>query len=305
MESLRIKEHQPPDKIYSDAKTYYTDFVSLITNAKESILLETYIFDIDHVGGPILDALILASQRGVQVRILVDGYGTLNWHSTIYPKVKETGIRFRVYHALPWPMSHVEYDDPDPIGHHWLRFKLINRRNHKKLIVVDEKVALTGSFNISEKHINWLDFGAKISGAKVQTLANSFERSWAKARVIRIPLKKGLKKFEVEHGILLNHTRSLRKEKNRFFTDLIKNAKGRVTILNAYFIPTPKLLAAMIKAAKMGVEVNLIVPAISDVSMVKWIGRLFYASLIRSGVRVFEYLPRFVHAKMIATKEIV
>lgn len=284
---------------YHEGDTYFRSIIEHIRLAQNEIVLEFYIFKTDMLGSGLLNELILASQRGVQVKILIDGIGSFWWVKPIRNRIKNTSIHFKVYQGIPLDRLNVYR-----VFHiHYLRsllkfFKLINRRNHRKVVIIDNSIAYIGGLNVSHEHCSefvgplaWRDSGCRLQGPEIYNLKKSFDKVWYK------------KLFPIRaHWLRFNFSLRDRFRSNREFIKKIKKAKS-VCIVNPYFVPVRSVIRALVYAAKRGADVKIIVPYESDVAFLKWASRYFYKKLLKAGVKVYEYRASILHAKYMIVDE--
>lgn len=263
------------EQVFFSKDTYFPALIARIGQAQQSIEFETYIFDMDAVGIAVLDALKTVSARGVNVRLLLDGIGSLFSVRKIYQSLKGTSVQIQIYH--PFLLTQA--------------FATLNKRLHRKLCIVDRGRALVGSFNVSDRECR--DTAAEVSGIEVQTLISGFERRWQKAHRSR------RKRASFLSLVRLNETESLRQQWNRDLAERLRSANRRIWITNAYFVPPVFILEALKATATRGVDVRILVTERSDHTLVKWIAETYYLDLLLSGVRIFEFRPCFLHAKTI------
>jgi len=306
------------EQIYCDGDEYFSAVLSSIESARESVFVESYIFDSDTLGKRLVDALQAARGRGVEVRVLIDGVGSANFISRSLSAVRRSGLEIRVHHPLPWQIV-PNFLFAKGLGlRAFLRvFSLANSRNHRKLIVIDGQMAFVGSLNVSEVHLaevlnshSWHDVGVRLQGELCSLLNLIFQKTWNKSwrstasgfLKPQLPLRLRLPIPESPF-IIRNDGRKLRHQALSERLQMIHGARRRVWIANAYFVPGGQLLRSLMAAARRGVDVRILLPQISDVHFMPWVSRAFYESLIRHGVRVYEYTPRVLHAKVMLTDE--
>jgi cardiolipin synthase len=169
----------------------------------------------------------------------------------------------------------------------------MNRRNHRKLVLIDG-VAWVGSFNITADHCSvkwkgrgWRDTGIKVAGPPVELIAASFEQVWQR-RFSKLPQNPWLR---------LNLTRLMRWQANSDLRRRIRTARTRIWITSAYFVPRTRIAVALAAAARRGVDVRILVPAVSDIFFAPRVARLYSVLLCRAGVHFLEYSPTVLHAK--------
>lgn len=303
------------EKLYFDGDSYFDAVLKGIAAAQKSIELETYIFQPDALGRKIEHALIEASQRGILVRLLVDGIGAAGWIDRRLPRLAESGAEVRVYHPLKaanlWNrlLRDMGIRRRPPRRGSALLSRL-NRRTHRKICVIDGQRAWVGSLNIAACHSKvlfgndaWRDTGVLIEGDFIQELRYSFDYIWTRSHGVdgrrrwaeRLTQKKS--KSHPHPLLRLNHTTRLRWRNYFQLISRLRRAEKRIWITNAYLAPSPSIIRQLANAAARGVDVRILVPRKSDVFFMPWVARAHYEMLQSTGIRIFEYLPRFIHAK--------
>ncbi|OFY99357.1 MAG: hypothetical protein A2Z97_14895 [Bdellovibrionales bacterium GWB1_52_6] len=298
------------EKIFHEGDSFFAGLAQDIAQAQKSIELEAYIFNDDALGHRISTALSDAARRGLRVRVMVDGVGSASWALKILPELAAAGVQTKVYHPLPWIFWSFSLIWRRGLSGMLAFFRRVNRRNHRKLCILDHHRAWVGSMNISSSHLRefsgegvWRDTGVCVEGAAVLYLEAAFEKAWRKARG---PLQGVQREFfqwtGVDKGrwpklIRLNDRRSRRKYYSRELLVRIGQAKRRVWLTTPYFVPSGPLIRALRTAAERDIDVRILVPRKPDLFFMKWVSTAFYSSLISSGVRFFEYLPSVLHAK--------
>ena len=291
--------HWHSESVFDNADRYFDELLGEIHQAKLSIELETYIFDLDALGFRFIEALIAASQRGVQVRVLIDGFGSRESLDYLLHKIQPSLTHLRVYHPLPWyfrahPWSINQQPTLSKFGYLIAR---LNQRDHRKLCVIDQQSAWVGSFNISITHLstlhggdNWRDYGVRVTGEGVSRLSRNFDNLWFQRKPV--PQRGFLKQYISNLSPL---TRRLRQE---HLVSLIDHSQQRLWITNAYFAPSARILKALKQACQRGVDVRLIVAEKSDVIFFPTLTATYYGDLLRYGVKVYAYHRRILHAKV-------
>jgi cardiolipin synthase len=273
---------------------YYDLIVHELDHAQSEIQIESYIFDFDSVGQRILHTLAKAVERNVDVRLMVDGIGSLTQISQIREFCRQNGINFRVYRAIPYI---------DIVVRHFFRFlKTTNRRNHRKIVVVDKRRAFVASFNISKVHSEkesgieaWKDLAVLVEGpevAKISALANAYWRRFPFSVMNRHPKI-------VFTRVRSTHSIASRRMAKQQVLQRMKMAAQRIQILTPYFVPSKKVIRALIMAAKNNVAIEIIIPSRSDFLIVDLAGRYVLRKLLKYNIAVYQYGPSFMHAKCI------
>jgi cardiolipin synthase len=260
-----------------------------IAGARDSVRLETYIYSDGRLGRLFVDALLSAARRGVRVCVLVDAFGSWALPENYFDALIAAGALVRRFNRLTF----------------W-RFAV---RDHRKLLVCDERVVFVGGFNISDEYdgdgiaSGWCDIGARIENPQlVAALAASFDELFSFAESRRRPLQR----FSIRrHKVLECDDSHLCRSglKARSFSKLLRRDLASavdVRIVSAYFLPTYRLRRALMRAARRGGRVRLILAGRTDVSISQLAARNFYSRLLMSGVEIYEYEPQILHAKLIS-----
>ncbi|KZY67211.1 hypothetical protein A3742_17060 [Oleiphilus sp. HI0071] len=293
------------ENVFSDAESYFKALKHCMEHARFQIDMEVYIYESKHLGKHVSEALKHAAQRGLTVRLLTDGYGISHDFESTARDLVAHGVDVRIHKPLPWNLEHWRYSVTHTHGlRKWFFLLLaINKRNHRKTIVIDHQHLFMGSINVSNSHLhtdhggqNWRDTALHVQGASLKPIEQAFEASWnySKRKVRRVISKKAM-----NSNFLLNYTRTLRNHHDHLLLSKIWGAKQRILITNAYFVPENTLLRALVGAAKKGVRVSIILPEESDVFFMPWVAAYFYRVLLSAGAKIYEYTPAMLHAKTI------
>lgn len=299
------------EQVFVSGKNHFTALLNDIANATQSIDLETYLFQNDHLGQQVVTALIEAAQRGIRVRVMVDGAGSPYWTTNFARRLEKVGVKTKVFHPFPWQLWNWSRSVVKlPLVLKWIYFILkANFRNHRKVCIIDKKMAYIGSFNISKCHLEtenggdgWRDTSVRLTGVDLSELNKAFDAAW-EHRTIKERLRDAFKQIRKDPVIRLNYTRHRRRILYKNLLKRIACCTQRIWITNAYFVPDHFLLRRLKEAAKRGVDVRILLPRKSDVLMMPWASCTFYFSLLKAGVRIFEYLPSMLHAKSLILDE--
>lgn len=297
---LIMKKLINSEYITTDAADYFQRLITDIDQAKTSIELETYILEADATGNTILDALCVASDRGLTVRLIIDGFGSSAWLASSLNKLKQHNVQVKIYHPLPWRFWQWGLATNQSSFFNKLIFLVsrVNRRNHRKICIVDESIHWVGSFNISSVHLitalggeNWRDSAIRFTTHHKDAL-NAFNKAWLNKHFLR-------KKITNDFPGLFRLNNSLLKRR-RLYKNLLNKiiqSKHEILITTPYFIPESKLLRKLKKAARKGVDVRILLPAVSDVFFMPWASSVFYSELTQAGVKIYEYNAGVLHAK--------
>lgn len=271
-------------ELFTEGDELYRSMLDAIAAAQWSIDMESYIFADDEIGWQFGEALAERARAGIKVRLLLDAAGSLFWTS---PRLKDyfkcMGVKVRWFHRWDWRQP-------------W-RY---NQRNHRKLLVIDNELAYLGGFNIHREnskklygvkrwrdtHIVMHDSLAREAGLLFDAFWNG-DRAWLPDSVSRSSI------------LVHNFTRACRHRLRCIYADAFTSARRRIILTTPYFVPDSHTRQSLRCAARRGVDVCLIVPDKSDVRIARWAAHYAYAGLLAEGVRIFEYLPRMLHAKTV------
>jgi len=305
------------ERVTADFDRYLTEMEQDIAAAKRLVLLEVYIFGDDAIGRRIEAALSAAAARGVKVLLAVDGIGSPGWIERCAGKLSRHGVQVGVYHPPPWQVAGFSIPTRQRLAAAGRWFRYINRRNHRKVCVIDGRVAWVGSMNLTRDHsvaemgdLAWRDTAARVEGESVRILMRAFLAAWRRSwRVVgeRLHPSFSLRSLHLPQPldglVRLNHGLRMRRLYYRDLLARITHAHQRVWIANAYFVPQGSLIEALGAAAANGADVRVIVPAQSDVWFMSFVATTFADALARVGVRLYQYQPRMLHAKTMLIDE--
>lgn len=267
----------------------------MLSKAESYIFLEFFIIDKGEMWGEILDILQKKAEEGVKIYILRDDLGTICLLPANYDKrLGKMGIESRKFNVFS---PHITPD--------------INYRDHRKIIVCDGRTALTGGANLADEYINkispygyWKDTAVYLEGEGASAFAQMFIQLWNMSGGKLEPkdfLRNDFRKHE-NCGYVApfgDHPSCSPGFSESVFINMINSAQKSVYITTPYLIPDPPLVSALCRAAETGADVRLIAPLIPDKKYIHMMTRANYVPLLKSGVRIYEYLPGFIHAKSV------
>jgi cardiolipin synthase len=301
------------EKIYFNSPDFFKDLRKKIETAQHTIVMEFYIFALDRVGLEILASLQKAASKGVRVRLLVDGIGSPDWTRKKILELRKQKVFVRIYNPPSRMLSLAAgFLRKLNISRFSIFIGRINQRNHRKLCLIDEEMAWIGSMNVTHAHSKWREAGVEIAGPSIPRISASFDWIWRRGRgfisdgrgIRRWNLMRDRNPFKVPQDIhsfslvRLNITPQLRrKNRARMLLDFDRTKK-RLWMMNAYFVPLPSIVRALRIAARRGVDVRLMVPQKSDVGFMTFAVEAFYPTLLKSGIKIFEYQPSMLHSKV-------
>jgi len=287
-----------------DGPQAMTAMLKAISEAKNSINLETYIFDQDELGLKFADMLIDKQQHGVVVNIIYDSVGTIGVPQAFFDHMRAGGIHLVAFNPINPAKLH---------GDAWK----INNRDHRKVLVVDGKVAFTGGINISadyaksslfrskarptdKSQVGWRDTQIEVEGPAVRAFQWRFVRTWASQdaddlreadyfpgsvvagdKIVRVLATEPDTTFEIYKAYVL----------------AFQQAKKSIHLTSAYFVPDQQVVDALVAAARRGVDVKLVLPGVSDSGLVFYAGHALYSQLLDAGVQIYQLKLAVLHAK--------
>lgn len=280
-------------RLLIDGQVYLRSMLTAIEAAHSYVFLEMYLWESGKVSDRFIAALQQAVLRGVKVHLLLDDYGCFGLNKRDRQRLTAAGVGLVLYNPIRF--------------RHWHRNLF---RNHRKLLLVDGEVAYTGGTGLTDQfdpEVNpsnhWHEAMLEMRGPVVLDWQHLFCETWeywAKAPLFYPALPPGPAPGSDSGRLTLQGRAHARSEIMRSFITHIRNARYEIWMATAYFVPPWKLRRALRRAALRGVDVRLLLPGPrSDHPAVRYVGRRFYERLLRDGVRIFEYQPRFLHAKVL------
>lgn len=312
---IRLKPMRTSDwtlsRFFHHGDDFFRELVRRIREARTSIRVETYIYTDDALTRMLLEELGQARRRGCRVQLLVDGFGSYYWLDVLRERCARLEIELRVWEPLPHNFAAFRRLLRGLSFRFFRLMKKLNRRDHRKIVLVDDATAFLGSMNWTQVHSEnlmgkaaWRDSGVILEGESVQDLVRAFVLAWKRSRRpwFRRIFKRGLRDPHYDPRASRVRLNQSRKDRHFFARDLIHRldkARTRILIESAYFLPTRRVFMALVDAAKRGVQVEIIIPGPSDVPLVKWASANICRTLARNGVRIHEYQVRILHAKFL------
>ena len=288
--------------LLENGEEFFPRVFERIAAARREVVLETFILFEDKVGLQLHEALVAAARRGVQVDVTVDGFGSPDLSSQFISSLCEAGVRLHVF---------------DPGKRFFGKRVNLLRRMHRKIVVVDAEVAFVGGINYSADHMGDFgpeakqDYSVEIHGPLVAeihrfthgALANGmrYQRQrqwWRNRKQLRTTPQAQPAAGEAECIFVTRDNGDHQNDIERHYRIAIRAARKRVIIANAYFFPGYRLIKEMRKAARRGVEINLILQGMPDMKIVRTAASMLYHHLVKGGIKVYEYTDRPLHGKV-------
>jgi len=278
-----------------------------IRAARSRVWMETYIYVDDEVGRRVTEALCERAEAGLDVRLMIDGFGSFSLASAVVARLEAAGVQVHVFHAIGRAFKSLRY------------LQQLNQRNHRKLLIVDDRIAYFGGMNIVDQKdlhtakdakaldlpvsAGWRDVHTRMKGPRQAEIVALMERLWR--RVHHEPRDKPprwvVPDFRRIHNdaIYLFDSRPSFKDRrpSRVLIPLIRQAQESITIAMAYFVPMGRVLRELARARRRGVRVRIILPGQNDVKVVQWAARHFYDRLLKRGIEIYERHDRMMHGK--------
>lgn len=278
----------------------FEELLQQLESARSFIFLEFFILEEGQMWGQILDILVRKAAEGVEVRLMYDGSNEFFTLPRSYPaKLEKLGIRCRVFSSLrPFLSTHYNY------------------RDHRKIVVIDGRTAFTGGVNLSDRYINaekvyghWKDTAIMVSGEAARSFTLLFLQIWNagfKDASYEPYLEAPVEKAEHAPGYVIPYGDSPLDEfrvGEMVYIDMLNRAQRYVHVMTPYLILDGEMETALCFAAQRGVDVSLILPGIPDKFTAYALAKTHYAALLDAGVRIYEYTPGFVHAKVFCSDD--
>lgn len=287
-------------KYFPIGEDMFADLKNELRSAKDFIFIEMFIINPNGKMWPeILDILTEKAKSGVEVRLMYDGMGCMTLLKSDYPEYLESlGIKCKIFSPIVPLFSTYQ-----------------NNRDHRKIVIVDGRAAFTGGINFADEYINeivrfghWKDNGIKIIGNSVSEYTAMFLQMWNTfaVKISYDDYKKYISKtydykYEIGEGFVIPFADSpytLDRVGENLYLNNINSANEYVHIMTPYLVLGSNMIEALKFAAKRGVDVCIILPHIPDKPYAFWLAGTYYRELISAGVKIYEYEPGFVHAKM-------
>ncbi len=280
--------------VYADGLVAVDAMIAAIDSAKREVLLESYIFSDDEAGFVIRKRLLSAAERGVSVRVLADAFGSAITSRSFWNEMREGGIKVRIFNRL------LKRPSWKPL------------RDHRKILVIDQRVAFTGGMNIGNAYFGFSratvkptpklkrDTHVRIEGPAAAEMAGVFAEGWSHETGDDLELQAPSDTpTGGSAGVLVSESLPPRgqMEMAAVFAAIVAAARKNVWITNAYFAPRRLAVSILAAAARRGVDVRLLLPGLTDHPVVKHAGHAHFSRMLRSGVRIFEYQSALLHAK--------
>ncbi|MFN3604717.1 MAG: phospholipase D-like domain-containing protein [Leptonema sp. (in: bacteria)] len=294
-------------KIFSEGDDFFHSLERDIKLAKKYIYMEFYIFQLKEVGTKLLELLIKKQKKSkIRIKVILDGMGTKDFIDVFYKKIQFNSIELQVYKPF--------------------RYKLLfksgfHQRDHRKIVLIDDKILYTGGMNIKDvfsykimQDRRWRDTMIRLTNSDkeiekiIQQTKSDFICLWnsmkkkfyffRKQFPLLYPIEKNAK-----YAIFSSLNRKRRLQFRKFYYDFLKEAKNFICLATPYFIPPLRLIKILKEKSKQGVKIQILTAGNTDVWIARQAGRAVYSTLLKSGVQIFEYTERIFHSKHTITEK--
>ncbi|MDA3129404.1 cardiolipin synthase [Aliibacillus thermotolerans] len=279
---------------FRDGKTFFDAYFEDIKNAQHHIHIHFFIFRDDQLGSQLIRLLCNKAENGVHVNVMADRLGA-GMSRKGRRTLKKSGVQFTYSQKVSLPFL----------------FFSLNRRNHRKMTIIDGKIGYVGGFNVGDEYIGrnpelgfWRDFHLRIEGQGVTDIQTQFLSDWMKAKQTPFPKDDEYFPTIAEEGkdtyqILASDGSGL----ETFFTQAIEQAKKYLYIASPYFVPSNRIQKSILQAIDQGVDVHIILPEKRDHPFVKEASYAFLEQLMSKGASVYYFREGFFHAKALLIDE--
>ena len=285
-------------RVLNNGRDTFAAILRALRDAKETINLEYYIFENDRIGSKVAKILMEKARAGVEVRFIYDDVGSWGLSPKFRRELRRAGVQVRCFQPVVFP---------------WLTSR-INYRNHRKIIVVDGRVAFTGGINIADRYLvrrgkngMWRDTHLQLEGESVAMLQTVFATDWYFLN--KKETLDGEKFFPSPAVLAVDDECAVQIATSgpdsdwaaimQAFFSAITHAREHIYISSPYFLPNQAVLTALKVAALGGIDVRVMLPSRSDSKMVYWATRSYISELMEAGIKVYFYRRGFNHSKVI------
>ena len=287
--------------LLADGQATYAAMFKALESAKDHINLESYIIEDDETGRKFADLLLQKQRQGVQVHVIYDSLGSMLTPDAFFQRLRDEGIQVVSFN----PLNPLEGEKTWGLTH----------RDHRKILIVDGKVAIIGGVNISKVYsstpfkrgknektpIHWRDTDIQIEGPAVAELQKLFLATWMMQREEKPALRNYFPELQEGGGALVRVIASTPGESNRVpfivYVSAISFAEKSIHLTNSYFFPDDQIIKALTAAARRGVDVKIILPGVTDSLLALHAQRSYYSKLLKAGVKLYEQSDSLLHAK--------
>ncbi|HXY05325.1 MAG TPA: cardiolipin synthase ClsB [Burkholderiaceae bacterium] len=294
-------------RLLPSAQHYFPAVLDAISTARRLVHLETYIFADDRVGRSLMEALAGAARRGLDVRVLIDGFGGGDFARQLAAQLPQAGAQVRIYGAERW----------------WRPRRRLLRRMHRKLVVIDDRLAYLGGINVNDEPQRdeftgepigpRFDVAIQCEGPIVAAIATAMRRLWWAVAVtnwseMSEPAPRRVRPTQPMQGgmraaLVLRDNLRNRHSIERSYLSSFRSARRQILVASAYFLPGRRMRAALVRAARRGVRVRLLLQGRVEYRLQHYAQRALYGQLLAAGIEIHEYQSSYLHAKVAVVDE--
>jgi cardiolipin synthase len=286
-------------EILTDGPAFYPAMIEAIRAARETVNMEVYMFKRGEVADRFIDALVDRAKHGVRVTVVMDAVGSFGDYRHIAGRLRPSGCRVEAYQRLKW-----------------YRLARLNNRTHRELLVIDGEVAFVGGAGVADwwiKPLNgkpiWRDMAARIDGPIVTAIQGVAAENWLECCgeiLTGEQIYKAVPSAGASGALTVKSSPADRATVSRIlFQTLIEGARSSVRINTPYFLPDKAFRRALRRVLARGVEVTVIVPGRhTDQRFLRLASRRSYGSLLKAGLRIYEYQPGMTHTKTMVVDDL-
>ena len=281
-------------QVLENGEALYPAILAAIDAARESVYCATYIFQNDETGSTFVAAFSRAQERGVDVRIIIDGLGAIAYWPRVSRSLAKHKLNFKHFNPIRlFPPS-----------------LNINLRNHRKILVIDDHCAFTGGQNIGDRHlvdqventIPTRDLHFRLTGKIVDDLKHSFLRDWSHCcgvtgKTAYASANKNRDHSEIWSRLILDGPNENLDKLSELLVGILSTAKTRIWIMTPYFLPESDLVGALLGARLRGIDVRILLPERANIYMAHWAAQHGVQHILAKGLKVFSQPAPFIHTK--------
>lgn len=269
-------------RLFEDNPSFYAAVLEDMAKAKKVIYFETFRLSTDEVGKQFINLLEEKAKSGIEIKLLLDAYGTPIQSAFHKIKGQQTEVRFFKKFKL-FLSSTIKHN---------------NSRNHRKLVLIDDRIIYLGSSNVTSYSSSWKELNLRLEGEITHAFKNAFLQNWEKHKIYDIDTFENIPVIKYKNFDIVQDTPSARFQKVRnYFLEMIQQAKSEIILESPYFLPGFKIRKALKEAAARGVSVHLFFPKHSDVHSGDLLRNRYMGSFYKSGMHQHLYESGNLHAK--------
>jgi cardiolipin synthase len=286
-------------EILTNGDRFYPAMLDTIRSARETINMECYIFKKGKIGTQFIEALSERARAGVRVTLVMDAIGSFGAFRKAAGPLREAGCRVEPYQKISW-----------------YRLGRLNNRTHRELLVVDGEQAFIGGAGVADWWAEsmhgkpmWRDMMARVEGPVVSQIQGVTAENWLECCGEILTGSETYKAHKSEQGVSAFAVKSSPADRSTvsrvLFQTLVEGANHRCRISTPYFLPDKAFRKALMRTAKRGVEISVLVPGpATDQRWVRLASRRMFGKLLEAGIRIYEYMPGMTHVKMLVTDDL-